>query len=221
MIKKSLLLLLLFAGFLFAQSVDECMDCHSDEEMTKTVNDSIELSLYVDLALYQKSIHGDMECVDCHSTIEDVDHEEDLPDVDCAQCHEDSEEEYSESIHAQAITHDEALFTGCKDCHGTHNIFSSDDSLSTTYPLNIENTCGRCHSKPEVIKLLGLRGEGPAIAYHNSIHNQILREQPEKGAPTCINCHGYHEVFLMSDYRSSFNKLNRAETCGNCHEAEK
>jgi formate dehydrogenase gamma subunit len=84
----------------------------------------------------------------------------------------------------------------------------------------MEKTCGNCHSKPEVIEILGLRGEGPARAYHNSIHDKILHEEPEKGAPTCINCHGAHDIFTMSDPRSKFSKFNRANMCGDCHEKE-
>jgi formate dehydrogenase gamma subunit len=211
----------MMSGFLFGQSVDDCMDCHSDEELTKAINDSTEISLFIELEKYQKSIHGDMECVDCHSTIEDVDHEEELANVNCSDCHEDSEEEYNQSIHALAAKNGgQAIFSGCKDCHGTHDIMPSDDSSSYTYVLNIENTCGHCHSRPDVITILGLRGMGPAKSYHNSVHNKILRDEPEKGAPTCISCHGYHGIYLMSDARSSFNKVNRAETCGQCHESE-
>jgi cytochrome b subunit of formate dehydrogenase len=221
MIKYIIIQTLLTTGLLFAQSVEECLDCHADEDLTKSINDSTEISLFVDLGQYQESIHGDLDCIDCHSTIEDVDHAEELPDVSCAECHDDSQEEYSQSIHFMAANNGtQAIFTGCKDCHGTHDVMASDDSSSYTYILNIENTCGHCHSRADVISILGLRGGGPVKSYHNSVHNKILREQPDKGAPTCISCHGYHEIFLMSDARSSFNKVNRAETCGHCHESE-
>ena len=102
-------------------------------EMTKSINDSVEISLFVDMEQYQKSIHGDLECIDCHSTIEDVDHDGDLPVVSCANCHEDSQEEYSESIHFMAANNrSQAIFSGCKDCHGTHDIMASDDSSSSS-----------------------------------------------------------------------------------------
>jgi formate dehydrogenase gamma subunit len=221
MIKYLLIITLLTTGSLLAQSVDDCMECHSDEDLFKEINDSVEVSLYVDLEQFQKSIHGDLECIDCHSTIKELDHAEDLPDVSCAECHDDSQEEYSQSIHFMAANNgSHGIISGCKDCHGTHDIRASDDSSSYTFPLNIEKTCGHCHSRPDVIAILGLRGEGPVKSYQNSVHNKILREEPEKGAPTCINCHGYHKIYLMSDPRSSFNKVNRANTCGQCHESE-
>jgi len=203
------------------QSIEECMDCHSDEEMTKTIDDSIEISLYVDLEKYNSSIHKDMECIDCHSTIEDVEHEESLAKVDCGMCHDTALEEYSGSIHNGSHEGEYPEMASCVNCHGYHYVLSSDNPESLTYVTNIESTCANCHSDPDVIKTIGLRGEGPAVAYHNSIHEKILREEPEKGAPTCVSCHGSHAIYFMSDPRSSFNKLNRAETCGNCHHTEK
>jgi len=204
----------LISGIAFGQTVNDCMDCHDDKELTKEINDSTEVSLFVDLKSYQKSIHGDMDCIDCHSTIEDADHEEDLPEVNCADCHDDAQEEFSESIHAIARPVEGINIANCKNCHGTHYILASDNLESKSFKLNIEKMCGECHEKPEVIKLLGLRGKGPVAAYHNSIHDKILHENSEKIAPTCSDCHGYHDVYIMSDPRSKFNKLNRPETCG-------
>jgi cytochrome b subunit of formate dehydrogenase len=45
----------------------------------------------------------------------------------------------------------------------------------------------------------------------------ILHNEPEKDAPSCISCHDYHEIYVMSDSRSRFNKLNVSTTCGECH----
>jgi hypothetical protein len=53
MIKNIIFIIILVAGLSFAQSNEECMDCHSDEELTKEINDSTEISLFVDLEKYQ------------------------------------------------------------------------------------------------------------------------------------------------------------------------
>jgi cytochrome b subunit of formate dehydrogenase/nitrate/TMAO reductase-like tetraheme cytochrome c subunit len=221
MLKQIVIALLLAVVTVSGQSIEDCMECHADEDLTKSINDSTEVPLYVDLSVYEESVHGGFDCIDCHSTIEDVDHGETLPEVNCALCHDDVQEEYSESIHAVSLEENQIIPLQCKDCHGYHNVFSSDDQKSMTYKLNIENTCGTCHAKQEVINLIGVRGQGPVALYHNSVHDKILSEGPDNNAPTCISCHGYHQIFLMSDPRSSFNKLNRAETCGVCHEQEK
>ena len=139
MFKLILITFFLFFSFSFAQSNEECMDCHSDEELTKFIDDTVEVSLYVDLEKYESSIHGDMECIDCHSDIEDVDHGEDLADVDCSVCHDEAQEVYIESVHAgsyKGITYKNNDFhtAYCKDCHGTHNILPSDNPV-------LSNTC--------------------------------------------------------------------------------
>ena len=55
MIRGLLLILFILYGFTMAQTIEECMDCHSDEELAKSVDDSTELSLFVDLERYEIS----------------------------------------------------------------------------------------------------------------------------------------------------------------------
>jgi len=221
MVTRSLILLFFLSACLFAQSVEECMDCHSDEDLSKSIDDSTEISLFIDLEKYENSIHGGFECIDCHSSIKDVEHEPDLPAVNCTDCHEDVLEEYAESIHAHTYSGTKITIAGCHDCHGSHYILPSDEELSLTNHRNIDKICSNCHTKPEVLELIGIRGEGPVALYHNSIHDRKLHEDPALAAPTCSDCHGYHSIYYMSDPRSSFNKLNISGTCGNCHKQEK
>jgi cytochrome b subunit of formate dehydrogenase len=213
-------LVLVIVGF-GQPTIDDCMMCHSDEELTKEIDDSTEISLFVDQKKYENSVHGGFECIDCHTTIQEAEHDVPLPKVQCAICHEDAQAVYSGSIHARETNIKGIIGAGCSDCHGKHYIMSSEDSTALSYKLNIEKTCGTCHTKPEVIAIFGKRGNGPVQAYHNSIHGRLLREAPEKNPPTCTNCHDYHAIYLMSDPRSTFNKLNRPKTCGKCHTREK
>ena len=99
MIRNLILILFFLYAWTTAQTIEECMDCHSDEELTKSIDDSTEISLFVDLERYEGSIHGGMECIDCHTSIQDVDHEPELSPVKCADCHEDAQEIYAESVH--------------------------------------------------------------------------------------------------------------------------
>ena len=219
--KKLVLLtltLILLPVVSFSQSVEDCMECHSDKELTGTVNDTIEVSMYVNLDDYKQSVHADLDCIDCHSTIKALDHPETLPPVICGQCHEDAQEEFNKSIHTNGENLPPGIKVTCASCHSKHHILAADDSASTIYPLNIENTCGNCHSNAVVLDALGIRGEGPVQLYHNSVHNQVLHEDPEKGAPTCINCHDYHAIYTITNPKSKFSKMNVAATCGNCHE---
>ena len=96
--------ILIFANVVFVagQTNDDCMECHADKDLTNTVNDEHELSLYEDIEEFQNSLHADSDCIDCHSDLaEDYDdgHDENLARVNCAQCHEDVQDDYNKSIH--------------------------------------------------------------------------------------------------------------------------
>ena len=150
--KILLVLTLIFLGISYAQTNETCMECHEDEEMTAFIKDTVEISAYVDYEVYENSIHGDMECTDCHTDIEDPeDHAEDLEKVNCAECHEDAQDEFKESIHALAMEEDHIEGADCKDCHGKHNILPSDDENSMTHKLNLDKTCGECHRRQDVL----------------------------------------------------------------------
>jgi hypothetical protein len=65
-----------------AQSVDDCMICHEDASLTGE-RSGREFSVYVDLEEFFSSVHGEDECISCHVGIEEIPHEERLPEVDC------------------------------------------------------------------------------------------------------------------------------------------
>jgi hypothetical protein len=77
-----------------ALAQDECFECHEDRELTSVDDQGIEYSLYVDQAVFKKSIHGDLDCQSCHSGISELPHDEKLPRVDCGICHSEEKEIY-------------------------------------------------------------------------------------------------------------------------------
>ncbi|HGY55214.1 MAG TPA: hypothetical protein ENK44_05925 [Caldithrix abyssi] len=219
--KKSLIwlfLLLVTPMLSFTQTNDDCMDCHNERDLTKSINDSVEVSVFVDHKVLDNSIHGDLECTDCHEMIEDHPNEEVVASVSCGNCHEDEQADYQKSVHWLSRMDTVVETATCKNCHGTHDILPSDDKNSHTYKLNIEKTCGNCHDKPAVMRRLGLRGETPVSKYHGSVHDRILHEEPDKNPPTCINCHDYHQILSKINPECSYSKQNIPKTCGTCHE---
>ncbi len=200
------LFFLLAATFTIAQTNRECIDCHDDFNQKA----------------YEASVHEDMDCTECH--VLPAGHDEDstrtIQPVNCGDCHEDARDEYEMSVHYFIRDGTNGPGAGCVDCHGSHQILSYDDKNATIYKLNIEKTCGNCHSKPEVLRRLGLRGKGPVGLYQESVHARILHNEPEKEAPTCINCHDYHSILHQSDDNCRHNKGHLSATCGQCHEKE-
>lgn len=110
MIKKShfcffmlLLLSLLFKPInLFAKNVtnEECLTCHSVKDMTKTGKGGKVISLYEDLEVLRKSVHGKFECVKCHE-IKEAPHGP-VKEVNCEGCHKEEQAKFKGSIHDES-----------------------------------------------------------------------------------------------------------------------
>jgi len=216
----ALIILFCFFSQLPAQDSDDCLDCHADKDITKLVDDTTEVSVYVDTAILENSVHEGFECTDCHQPGEDHPDETALPPVNCGGCHEDAAQEYSLSIHALAHLRGKIHTARCQDCHGAHNILPADDKNSTVAKKNLGRTCSVCHSRPDVLKLLGKKGAGPFEGYKESIHGQSRANDVNSTAPVCSNCHNYHDILPRTDPKCSYAKINIPQTCGKCHVKE-
>ena len=61
---------------LYAQDNETCLDCHSDPNEVKVINDSTEISVFVDEEIFSGSIHGDLNCIECHTDLENFEDEQ-------------------------------------------------------------------------------------------------------------------------------------------------
>lgn len=202
-----------------AQSNDDCLDCHLDAGLT-TIRDGQEVSMRVDQSRFEDSIHGDFECIDCHAGIDELPHDEELEPVDCSMCHDDAAAEYGQSVHARALEEGITVSANCVDCHGYHSIISSADENAPTHQTHLLETCGKCHSRPEVSALFGRRGFDPIRDYEESVHGRKLADDPSAKVATCVACHGSHLILSPLYSESKISKLRIPETCGQCHEEE-
>ena len=224
-IKIFLILLFLLTCFssstvIKAQEIDDCLACHDDEELTKE-RDGREVSLYIDLDKYQKSIHRDLECIDCHNDLdgfEDFPHEETLKPVDCGFCHDEIAEIYSASLHGQAVQKGEKFAPRCWDCHGSHYVTAHDSPESNVTKFNIPFLCGRCHKEgTPVSQLYDIPQDSILSHYSQSIHGVGLFKQGLTVTAVCNDCHTSHNVLSHTDPRSSIYRDNVAKTCQKCH----
>ncbi len=139
---------------LWAVENSECFDCHSDESLTKESTSNIlqvEIteSLYVDEEKFNHSIHNlnDITCVDCHSDIEELNYDEEVPHaiylqaVVCASCHEESGEEFKSSVHMEM--RNKGITMTCYACHGYHYVHQI-EGASVAERTN--SVCLKCHN---------------------------------------------------------------------------
>lgn len=179
---------------------------------------------------YKESVHGRArekgkkapDCVDCHTTHYIRYHSDTLSTiykknipVTCGKCHMKIVEEYSKSIHAEALKKGILETAVCSDCHHEHDILPPEDPRSTLNPKNVVHTCEKCHADVTIMKKYGVPVK-QVEAFKESFHGVAL-EYGVVRAANCVSCHGSHEILPSSNPRSPINPKNLAETCGKCH----
>ncbi|MEN9974299.1 MAG: hypothetical protein RLZZ282_305 [Verrucomicrobiota bacterium] len=189
-----------------ALSSDKCIECHSDKDLTKDAPNGETISLFVDAARLQASIHGTTGCAQCHADLT-ADHPDDSKaarPVDCAACHDRQSKSFGASVHGVALRHGNEAAANCKDCHGKHEVFSRASPQSRIHLTRLASTCGECH--PEEAADVGA-----------SVHGQALLKGVSEAA-TCSDCHSEHKIMGLKDRATSFQS---AEACSKCHASER
>jgi hypothetical protein len=194
------LLMLLTPTTAWTLTTADCFDCHSDDTLTKKVGGR-EVSLFVDEDTFKKSVHGDLDCTDCHEDLADVkdEHAENLQPVNCGNCHDEVAGKVSAGGHPAQ----------CPDCHGEHNILPDVDSRSSVYDLNVPSTCCSCHS--------GQEDPDVCSEWEKGMHGVVLIKSGVIFSAVCNDCHGSHDIRGKDDASSKVARNNINETCGSCH----
>ena len=205
--------MLIVLAFLFllpaagrAQKSEDCLICHGDKSLAKE-GAGRRISLFVDINKLKGSVHGSADCIDCHAGFkpDETPHAKPVRPVDCQSCHEVAA--YSKSVHGKPVESGEekkpAVAARCTDCHGTHGILSPKDPKSSANRSHPSASCGKCHAD-EVDHFM------------RSAHGMAL-ESGVKGAPSCVDCHGEHNVEPTQSRLSPVYKASEARVCLRCH----
>jgi nitrate/TMAO reductase-like tetraheme cytochrome c subunit len=198
-------------------SDEVCMECHNQAGQTYKLSNGDTLDLYVPAEDYHKSIHGQLgyACVQCHTSVGNYPH----PNFDasfpreatlklnqaCKRCHIDEYEKAQDSVHAAFLSGGNLNAAVCTDCHTAHDVRQLKDpktgKLLPDARVWIPTTCARCHS---------------AIyeKYKESVHGSALIGEGNPDVPTCIDCHGVHNI---EDPTTTYFRLNSPQMCANCH----
>jgi predicted CXXCH cytochrome family protein len=141
----------------------------------------------------------------------------------CASCHAnpdfmrkfaprervDQYELYQTSIHGKRLAAGDTNVATCIDCHSVHDIRAVKDTLSPVYPLNVPETCSRCHS--DARKMAPYKIPTNQLAeYRTSVHWEAMTKRGDLSAPSCASCHGNHGA-KPPEVESV------AAVCGTCH----
>jgi len=194
----------------------ECMDCHEAEFKSRKKGQPKEW-VGVRPELFAKSVHGKLNCVDCHNTLKETPHDSKLPPAQCASCHEKAATQFDTSIHGMSQKLGNTQAASCTTCHGTHDMVPVKQADSPVFKLNLPKTCGTCHDDPKLAKDFRMGQTAAAEHYLDSIHGKALVKMGLIVAPSCNDCHGVHDIKRSIDKDSHSNHANIAKSCGNCH----
>jgi hypothetical protein len=131
-------------------------------------------------------------------------------------CHSAIAKIHRESIHGISLSEGINEAAMCWNCHGSHNIQKVKDPTSSVSPKNLAATCGKCHDDPKIVKKFGFGVKNPGYLFTNSVHGKLVAEG-RSDAPTCVVCHGVHDIKNMIQPGSKISSFNVPATCGQCH----
>jgi hypothetical protein len=194
-----------------AQTPNTCLDCHS----------ALDIPYKVTEEQFSEDIHAQkgLSCASCHggdpSKADDGAmskaagfrgkiERKDVPTL-CGRCHSDNAymrqynpslrtdqfAQYLTSVHGRLRAKGDDKVAVCSDCHGVHDLRPASDTRSKVHPLNIAQTCARCHADAAHMKGYSIPTDQFA-AYSGSVHHEALTVRGDLSAPTCTTCHGNH-----------------------------
>ena len=194
----------------------ECMDCHEAEFKPRKKGEAPGW-IGVRPDVFGKSVHGKLNCVDCHATIKEAPHDSKLAPAQCASCHEKPVAQFAASIHGMSHKLGASDAATCTSCHGTHDMVPVKQVDSPVFKLNLAKTCGTCHDNPKLTTEYRMGKTEAAGHYNDSIHGRALIKMGLVVAPSCNDCHGVHDIKRSVDKDSHSNHANIAQSCGKCH----
>jgi hypothetical protein len=200
-------------------SNDDCLACHGDKSMS-TKRGGRTVSLYIDQKKFAASVHGPLQCTNCHADLDgkELPHNAPLAKVNCGSCHSDEFQQHAKSVHGKALSRGDALAPRCVNCHGNHDILPVKDPRSAVAAIKIPYLCGQCHQEGTPVQLNRNIAQHDILEnYTESIHGEGLLKKGLIVAANCASCHTAHSILPHTDPNSSIARKNIAATCTKCH----
>ena len=248
MFKKIILSFLLFSTPLHAvvletqSSTDvsdkQCIECHGVKGFSAIdENDGVRTKRSIDINLpaMKQSLHGKLECVDCHTDVKQLPHEKEngrikkLEVVNCVSCHE--------KLNPTAIRKKtKVIGRGANPRTKTPDVVVNTKNYTQSIhgdPKKDNNaSCSTCHTAHYVFKsddprALNYRENSPQMCgdchqkelalYKKSVHGAALKTPWKGESATCTDCHSAHEI-TKAEGLSAHRIVTK--NCGNCHKKE-
>ena len=156
--------------------------------------------------LWEKEVHVLPACVDCHQPhkVRRAFYDQGMADADCRRCHDRTDIKSSKDgrslyVDASELSHSMHVKQACSQCHTG----VSTSSLRACETITQKVNCTSCHAE------VGQQ-------YQQSTHGQLFAKN-DPNAPTCLECHGTHNVHGKKDPASATFPTNIPVLCAKCH----
>jgi cytochrome b subunit of formate dehydrogenase len=204
-----------------------CLRCHADPTDKIAVRrDGSRNNIFIDHTVLDRSVHGKVACVGCHSDVTKLPHKKPLVvSIGCTSCHKErytqatagqdpTKQErlavvmqetgnYLYSVHARPSAQNQAKANAaCHDCHEGHNIGAPGSVQRAEHRLKNPEVCGRCHEKQK-------------NEYLQSVHGQAVVGKKDAKSAVCSDCHTPHSIEAA---KLTPMQLTITRNCGSCHE---
>lgn len=192
-------------GKVLRSEKEYCLNCHSGGSKM-FFRDGERMSIAVDTASIQASVHRELSCSDCHFGFSSKGHpkrnfrtKRDFKIANaesCRRCHFDKYTKTLESIHFTLLSQGNLKAPVCTDCHGSHSIREG-----RVEKVLSGKRCKQCHKDIYDI-------------YSHSVHGKALIGEHIQDVPICVDCHKAHDI---RNPRTMEYHERIPEMCGNCH----
>jgi hypothetical protein len=214
----------------YGQTTNSCRDCHSGlPEPLGVSQEKFSQDIHAQKGLTCASCHGgDPSSYDPDTAMSrkagwkgKIERKQ-IPQL-CGSCHSDPAymrqfnpslrtdqlAQYHTSVHGKHLAAGDTNVAVCTDCHSVHDLRAPSDPRATVNPVNVANTCARCHADANYMKRYSIPTD-QFSNYSTSVHHEALAVRGDLSAPTCTTCHGNHGAAPPG--------VDRVENvCSTCH----
>ena len=180
----------------------DCLDCHEAEFKPRKKGLAPEW-IGVKPEDYARSVHGKLNCIECHTAITETPHPAKLPPAQCVSCHEKSPARHAFHPNIALTPMPAGQDTSCQECHGTHAMVAVKQKDFPFAGTGQVESCGRCHEAAQRAFLSSAHAAGTA--------------GPARITPDCLTCHQKRIASLGPQESRVELKLAQAKLCESCH----
>ncbi|HKY31093.1 MAG TPA: cytochrome b/b6 domain-containing protein [Candidatus Polarisedimenticolia bacterium] len=195
---------------------EDCMGCHADAGERHLFHPAMAAAAGGETA-------PEVSCKDCHGahTGEPIGGPGSpfaparLPAA-CGRCHEGIARQFAASEHGKALAEGGPGAPDCLSCHRHPLTGRRGGQGPAALKLTQEKICLSCHLDNAGVRARMGPAAGFIAAFETSVHGRALLAG-NQAAPTCIDCHGTHDVRHGADPDAHVSKGHIPRTCSRCH----